>query len=267
MEPTTAQSAESSQAPKTEPSPDTKQPLELEKLKLEIAELRRSAWFKPAVMIPIVATLVTLGISWGLGVFDVERKRIEVSATELQIRREKLTEDVAKLEKDQKNLELAKDGLRTQISDLQNQLDYTKNVLSVPSLNVNSYSAFDGARLWLNNTGKGTAKVKVIRLFVDNNPVPTGSSHEWIPALERLGINAPWIHWVWPQDDYISSGSAHILLEVPKEDFSDQEADEFGEAMKHLGVEMCYCSDLNICKWTTYHRPSIEQTMCTLKSK
>jgi hypothetical protein len=267
MQPITSESAESKKAPNTEIPPDPKQALEAEKLKLEIAELKRSAWVKPAVMIPIVATLVTLGISWGLGVFDVERKRIEVSATELQIRRERLTDDVAKLEKDQQNLEQAKTGLRTQISDLQKQLDYTKNVLSVPSLNVSSYSAFDGARLWLNNTGKGTAKIKVIRLFVDNNSVPTGSSHEWIPALDRLGINAPWIHWVWPKDDYISSGSTHILLEVPKDDFSYREADQFGEAMKHLGLEMCYCSDLNICKWTTYHRPSIEQTMCTFTTK
>jgi hypothetical protein len=267
MEPTASQSAEGSQAPKTESPPDPKQLLEFEKLKLEIADLRRSAWFKPAVMIPIVATLVTLGISWGLGVFDVERKRIEVSATELEIRRERLTDDVAKLEKDQQSLEQAKTGLRTQISDLQKQLDYTKNVLSVPSLNIDSYSAFDGARLWLKNVGKGTAKVKVIRLFVDNNPVSTGSTREWIPALDRLGINAPWIHWIWPQDDYISSGSTHILLEVPKEDFSYREADEFGAAMEHLGVEVCYCSDLNVCKWTTYHRPSIEQTMCSLTSK
>jgi hypothetical protein len=47
-------------------------------------------------MIPIVATLVTLGLSWALGVFDVERKRIEVSANLLEIRRAKLTGDVAK---------------------------------------------------------------------------------------------------------------------------------------------------------------------------
>jgi hypothetical protein len=88
----------------SEPSNDSKELLELEKLKLEIVDLKRSAWLKPAVMIPTVATLVTLGLSWALGVFDVERKRIEVSAAQLAIRREKLTEDVAKLEIDQKNL-------------------------------------------------------------------------------------------------------------------------------------------------------------------
>ena len=72
-----------SEATKPETSPDPKQLLEVEKLKLEISDLKRSAWLEPAVMIPIVATLVTLGLSWALGVFDVERKRIEISATEL----------------------------------------------------------------------------------------------------------------------------------------------------------------------------------------
>ncbi len=43
MEPITSQSAESSQGAKTECPHDPKQLLEVEKLKLEIAELRRSA--------------------------------------------------------------------------------------------------------------------------------------------------------------------------------------------------------------------------------
>jgi hypothetical protein len=256
-----------SDATNPEASTDPKQSLELEKLKLEISDLKRSAWLKPPVMIPIVATLVTLGLSWALGVFDVERKRIEVAATELQIRREKLTEDVGKLEKDQQTLEEAKAGLLTQISDLKKKLDYTTNVLSVPSLNIHSYSAFDGAKLWLSNEGRGTAKVQVIRVFVDNKRVPIGNTNEWIPTLGGLGINAAWIHWVWPQDDYITSGSTPILLEIPKEDFSLWEAGKFGEAMKHLGMEICYCSDLNACKWTIFHRPSIEQKTCMASGK
>ena len=59
------------EASKGECSSDPKQLLELEKLELEIVDLRRSAWLKPAVMIPIDATLVTLGLSWALGVFEV----------------------------------------------------------------------------------------------------------------------------------------------------------------------------------------------------
>jgi len=261
-----------SDATNPEASTDPKQSLELEKLKieklkLEISDLKRSAWLKPPVMIPIVATLVTLGLSWALGVFGVERKRIEVAATELQIRREKLTEDVAKLEKDQQTLEQAKAGLMAQISDLRKKLDYTTNVLSAPSLNIRSYSAFDGAKLWLSNEGKGTAKVQVIRVFVDNKRVPIGATHEWLPALDDLGINAPWIHWVWPKDDYVTSGAKPVMLEIPKEDFSPLEADEFGEAMERLGMEICYCSDLNACKWTTFHRPSIEQKTCLASAK
>lgn len=258
----TAQS-EPASGNKPDPSSEAKQSLELEKLRLEISDLKRSAWFQPSVMIPIVATLVTLGLSWGLGVFDVERKRIEISATELQIRRENLKQDVAKLENDRKDLEQAKASLSNQVSELQKQLDYTRNVLSVPSLNIHSYSAFDGAELWFSNEGKGTARIQLVRLYVDNKPVPIEGGHEWIPTLAELEINAPWIHWVWPQDDYITPGPKHILLEVPKKDFSIGEASRFGAAMKRLGVELCYCSELSVCKWTTYHRPTITQKTCT----
>jgi hypothetical protein len=165
------------------------------------------------------------------------------------------------------SIEQAKSALRAQVSELQKQLDYTKNILSVPSLNIHSYSAVDGAKLWISNEGKGTAKIQMIRLFVDNKHVPIGTTQEWTPTLDKLGINAPWIHWVWTQGDYITSGANHILLEIPKEDFSYREADKFGEAMKHLGVEMCYCSDLNVCKWTTYHRLFIDQKSCTPASQ
>lgn len=248
----------------TKTGADVKQLFEVEKLKLEITDLKRSPWVKPAVMIPIVATLVTLGLSWALGVFDVERKRVEVSANLLEIRRAKLADDVTKLEKDQQNLEQAKADLRAQITELQKQLDYTKNVLSVPSLNLSSYSAFDGANLVLRNEGKGTARIQTIRVFVDNSLVSVAPGKEWIPALSRLGINAPWIHWVWPQDDYIGSGSTHILLEVPKGDFSYDRAGMFGEAVNHLGMEVCYCSDLGACRWTTYHRHPIELKACAV---
>src|SRR5262249_28453726 len=161
-------------------------PLEVEKLKLEVADLRRSSWLKPAVMIPIVGTLVTLGLSWSLGVFDVERKRVEVSASLLEIRREKLQQDVAKLEHDQKDLETSKAGLRRDIAGLQSQLNttranyqrlesqlnYTKTVLSRAALNIFYYLAPDYSALKLENHGRSTATIRTMQVFVDNQPIP-----------------------------------------------------------------------------------------------
>jgi hypothetical protein len=55
---------------------DERKASELQKLRMEIVDLRRSPWLKPSVSIPIFATLATLALSQYLGVFELERKRI-----------------------------------------------------------------------------------------------------------------------------------------------------------------------------------------------
>jgi uncharacterized protein YjbI with pentapeptide repeats len=57
-----------------------------EKLLLEVRELRRSPWTRPVVLVPLFVTVVTVGLSQYLGVFDVERKRIELIGASAELR-------------------------------------------------------------------------------------------------------------------------------------------------------------------------------------
>jgi hypothetical protein len=276
------QTATDSIGSQSEPALSRKQDLEIEKLNLEIAELRRSAWFKPAVMIPILATLVTIGISWRLGVFDVERKRLENSAKELEMHRERLQTEVDQLQKDRQDLEGTKAGLRKQIGDLDKQLkltrgnyqktlkqlSYTQNILSKPVFNLSYYSAFDHAHLKLLNEGKGTGRIQIFRVYVDGKWIPAGSfKHEWSPALSALGIDHTWIRWYWPGDDALNSGSSLSLIEIPDEDLSPSKVEMLDKAHERLGLEICYCSNIGQCEWATLNRPAIKGSCKNLENK
>ncbi|MFC4313181.1 pentapeptide repeat-containing protein [Steroidobacter flavus] len=65
---------------------DARDALTQQKLALEIRDLQRSAWTRPAIIVPIAVSLATLGLSQYLGIFDVERKRIEVVAASAELR-------------------------------------------------------------------------------------------------------------------------------------------------------------------------------------
>jgi outer membrane murein-binding lipoprotein Lpp len=113
---------------------DSKEDLEREKLRLEIAELRRSTWRKPSVIVPITATLVTLALSQYLGVFDVERKRVELSSREAEMKRQELGEDLDKLEKEKRTLVTEKTALQGEKGALlreKNALEHRKEGLGL----------------------------------------------------------------------------------------------------------------------------------------
>jgi hypothetical protein len=146
--------SESDPAPMQEvASPQSVEKLDLEmlKLRLEIADLSRSPWIKPSVLIPIVATLVTLGISQWLGVFDVERKRVEVAGKEAELQRNAVTKEVdalqarktevdgkltqveaRKREADEEIIQLdqRKGGLALEVAQLQGQVVLRQNEIS-----------------------------------------------------------------------------------------------------------------------------------------
>lgn len=95
----------------------TEEQLKRKKLQLEIADLQRSPWLKPAVFIPIAATLVTLAISQYLGVFNVQRERIQVENEKALILKRELEQDTEKLRNDRASLEQTKQRLNAEIDE------------------------------------------------------------------------------------------------------------------------------------------------------
>ena len=105
----------------------------VEKLNLEIKDLKRTSWAKPGVMIPIVATLGTIAFAQYQGVFDVKQMRLDLRKDELIAQNRDLTEqqkqlaaDVSSVKQDKKKLEderitLGKDvdSMRESLSRLQ----------------------------------------------------------------------------------------------------------------------------------------------------
>ena len=285
---------------------DVTNELEQTKLRLEIEELRRSPWGKPAVIVPIGAALFTLAISQYLGVFDVERKRVEISAKDAEMRRTRAEDsiNILRIEKQglieqRKALEDKKAGLAIEVSRLQEQvrnlndesvkagienkkanqallvahreIERTKRVLARPDLNI-SREILPGnrnARLYINNNGKGGAVVHNVLLYVDGKRIPKSQGRE--PVRDALNIMfgsfAPWINWYFIEGDTIPSGGESVILWVDRDQFSESRSDEFYTATERLGVEVCYCSAFDDCYWATYHRPMHLTGPCLVGSK
>ena len=93
--------------------------LELAKLRLEIADLRRPHWLRPGVVIPLIVGVVTIGYTQYSGFFDVQRQRNENAAfkadqenkaaqatmKDLEVAKAKLQGDIAKLAVERKEIE------------------------------------------------------------------------------------------------------------------------------------------------------------------
>ena len=117
--------------------------LQDEKLRLEIAELRRSHWSRPIVVVPIAVAALTASLSYYLGFFDVKRQAIEVQRERVEIekfRAEMARDDAAKKKKDldidvealrAEGSRLAKSNQQLQIqsSELRSQLSQTTTEL------------------------------------------------------------------------------------------------------------------------------------------
>jgi uncharacterized protein YjbI with pentapeptide repeats len=91
-----------------------------EKLALEIRGLRRSPWAQPVVLVPLFVTLVTVGLSQYLGVFDVERKRIELLSTSAEVRNREA-------ELRYREIQLARELSQREILELEGQREALKS--------------------------------------------------------------------------------------------------------------------------------------------
>src|SRR5882672_250833 len=99
-----------------------KEDLEQEKLRFEIAELKRPVWrrastlasFLPSLTVVVLGTLLGAGVGWWTGFFDVQRLVLEAQRHNLEARTQVLTREEQEL-KDRKT------GLVAQLSQLEGQ--------------------------------------------------------------------------------------------------------------------------------------------------
>src|SRR5450755_2978809 len=109
----------------TSPASDIKAQLDIEKLKLEISELRH--WYKrPAFIQSVLAFLITAIVAltgWVNGWFDVQRARLEVQRSEIRIDIEKLQAGKTDLNGQIVALTAERNGLSTRVQTLSKDLD------------------------------------------------------------------------------------------------------------------------------------------------
>jgi len=255
--------------------PNEREELEREKLRLEIRNLNRSTWFQPGTVIPLVATLVTLGLSWVYGVFDVRRDRIQVESDRLEVRRLQLTEQVSGLNSNRDALQKRIEDLNKIVEDKERhigdegrELSHVKNVLAKPILQIDSaIDEPDNVAIALHNTGQGTADVQVMRAFVSGNRIQQGTPPKTgEPIVEALNLNDS-VYWDWYMGKVAAKQSIPLWYIKPK-DASPENVRAFKNAIPKLGIEVCYCSLLDSensakqCYWATFNRPEIKSSSC-----
>jgi len=251
-------------------------------------------------MIPIIAGLVTLVIAQRLGIFDVERKRIEVANELLEMKKSRLEEEVKRLKElkvalqaERQAMEERKHGLGLQVGKLEEQvmllqtssnrlkqkafdaersaqlaqrrLRNTEEVLSMPRVEIDSsiVPAERRASISFVNRGSGPARIRFVRAYVDNKPIPEGPlQSSLLPLLRELRLYEPWLRSLWDVGDTLLPGESDALLMIEPTKFDLVAEKQFREATRRLGLEVCYCSPLGRCAWATFHRPSTVAGTC-----
>ncbi|WP_394510861.1 hypothetical protein [Roseateles sp. DXS20W] len=118
-------------------------PLAQRKLELDIRELSRSPWLRPGTIIPLAATVGTILFAQFQGVFDVARRRLELSNLKLQIdsanltagneqlrqKRETIDHDILKLAADREKLQETLKGLQKDKLALESRVQDTTRQL------------------------------------------------------------------------------------------------------------------------------------------
>jgi hypothetical protein len=290
---TTHKSESLRETPNTLIQQDTeRRELEVQKLRVEIAGLSRSPFLSPAVIIPAVAALVTLGITAATGVFDTKRATIQNQIDLLEIKKSHSQDDVAKVQADlaQKTNEFAivqgklaqttqeldsavkknsdamaeNETLRGQRVDLQRavdkakaDLDITRKTLGSPLLQADANLDYNKSlALTIRNVGLGAAVIRMQRVFVDNDLVPIGHfMSEGSPLLERLSINDSVHGWGrFNPDASLNTGdSQRFLFRDAPATLRDEQ--QFAAILRRVGVEICYCSLMSdSCKWVVFNR-------------
>jgi septal ring factor EnvC (AmiA/AmiB activator) len=98
-------------------SDDQAKQLSKRKLELEIAELARPIWQRPAFITPVIAAALSVMLAYFSGWFDVQ-------LTRLSNRRDSLERDIAKFQMD-------KSEIQTEVNALQEELKGAKNKINL----------------------------------------------------------------------------------------------------------------------------------------
>lgn len=260
------------QSKQSEKASSKNEDLEATKIELEIANLARSQWATPAVVVPLVLAAITLSLSQYLGVFDVERKRLENQAREAEINRrlaheestkvQTATAELKKLEASlkQRSGELQLDvqqlqqqvaGLTTQVDEKQKELIYTKEILARPNLTFHSANLLlkKEATLYLFNTGPGRAVATMIQLYVDGKRVSEGSiARPLDPLLNATGLQVPWIRWrFYPTPFEFKVDGRYPIVSIEPGEYTPERGRRISDAIARIGLDICYCSLLGSC--------------------
>lgn len=121
-------------SPQSGRSPDEKQDLELAKLRLEIASLRRKWWQSPALGSAILVGLISLGVSWYAGLFDLARKQIEFETNRSKFEKDRAEVELAKVqaERDQTKADIREQTrIRDEIKVESRRLNEKKDAASI----------------------------------------------------------------------------------------------------------------------------------------
>jgi DNA repair exonuclease SbcCD ATPase subunit len=123
------------------------QELNKRKLALEVAELARPAWQRPAFITPIIAAVLSLALGYFSGWFNVQ-------STKLENQRHKLTQDIEKFENEKSTIEV-------EVKKLRAELESTK------SSYASAVSDLDGvtAELATANEGRSNIQTKYSNLL------------------------------------------------------------------------------------------------------
>lgn len=109
----------------------------LDKLRLEVLDLKRWSWTKPGTMIPVLATMATIIFAQYQGVFEIQTKRLDLEAKELVARNRELTDqqkrlasDVETLRKEQGAVVVEKQSLVAERTSLRVEVEGVRSTLT-----------------------------------------------------------------------------------------------------------------------------------------
>lgn len=125
------------------------------------------------------------------------------------------------------------------------------NKLSVmPKLNIhtNVSTGYDFIGMSMSNQGLGPSQIKLIRLYVDGQPVADGTKEDWPKVLEKLGINdsAVEYNWIYGQT-VLKAGSIESLFGIRRANYTDERISKISRSLERIGVIVCYCSLYDEC--------------------
>jgi hypothetical protein len=131
------------------------------------------------------------------------------------------------------------------------------NRLSVtPSVSINTSVSRDADFIGMTiaNQGLGPGRIKLIRIFVDGQPMAEATKDGWDKAREKLQLKAVDVGYTWTlgHEFVLTAGSSMQFFGLHKNNFTNDGVSQIESALNHIGVAVCYCSFYDECSVATY---------------